>query len=132
MISARLVLLVAALAACTSSPLSADDKAAPPKLPAYTDAEAKAHVGEEATVTGLVAGVSTSKSGNTYLNLGAKHPKEVFSGVILGEDAAKVPEPKQYEGKTVALSGKIEIRNNQPQMVLKGAEQIKVVEAAAK
>jgi len=131
MISARFVLLLAALAAFTTNSLFADDKAAPAKLPSYSDADAKQHIGDEATVTGLVAGVSTSKSGNTYLNLGARHPKEVFSGVILAEDAAKIPDPKQYDGKTVALSGKIEIRNNQPQMILKAPEQIKIVEPAA-
>jgi hypothetical protein len=33
--------------------------------------EAAAHVGEYATVEGVVAKVFTSKSGNTFLNIGA-------------------------------------------------------------
>ena len=36
--------------------------------------EAAAHTGEYATVEGVVAKVFTSKSGNTFLNIGATYP----------------------------------------------------------
>ena len=36
--------------------------------------EAAAHVGEYVTVEGVVAKVFTSKSGNTFLNIGAAYP----------------------------------------------------------
>jgi hypothetical protein len=36
---------------------------------------AAAHVGEYATVEGVVAKVFTSDNGNTFLNIGARYPK---------------------------------------------------------
>ena len=44
--------------------------------------EAAAHIGEYATVEGLVAKVFTSKSGNTFLNIGAAYPNQTFTGWI--------------------------------------------------
>jgi hypothetical protein len=39
---------------------------------------ATAHIGEYATVEGVVAKVFTSKNGNTFLNMGASYPKPDF------------------------------------------------------
>ena len=44
--------------------------------------EAAAHVGEYATVERVVAKVFTSKSGNTFLNIGASYPNQTFTGWI--------------------------------------------------
>ena len=44
--------------------------------------EAAAHVGEYATVEGVVAKMFTSKSGNTFLNIGASCPNQTFTGSI--------------------------------------------------
>ena len=44
--------------------------------------EAAAHVGEYATVEGVVAKVFTSKSGNTFLNIGAAYPNQTFTDWI--------------------------------------------------
>jgi hypothetical protein len=44
--------------------------------------EAAAHVGEYATVEGVVAKVFASKSGNTFLNIGASYANQVFTGWI--------------------------------------------------
>jgi hypothetical protein len=41
--------------------------------------EAAAHVGQNATVEGFVAKVFTSKSGNTFLNIGATYPNQTFT-----------------------------------------------------
>jgi hypothetical protein len=43
--------------------------------------EAAAHIGEYATVEGVVAKVFTSRSGNTFLNIGAAYPNQTFTGV---------------------------------------------------
>jgi hypothetical protein len=43
---------------------------------------AASHVGEYATVEGVVAKVFTSKSGNTFLNIGARYPNQTFTGWI--------------------------------------------------
>jgi len=44
--------------------------------------EAAAHVNQLATVEGVVAKVFTSKSGNTFLNIGASYPNQTFTGWI--------------------------------------------------
>jgi hypothetical protein len=41
--------------------------------------EAAAHVNQYATVEGVVAKVFTSKSGNTFLNLGPIYPNQTFT-----------------------------------------------------
>ena len=43
---------------------------------------AAGHVGEYATVEGVVAKVFTSKSGNTFLNIGAAYPNQTFTDWI--------------------------------------------------
>jgi len=43
---------------------------------------AASRVGEYATVEGVVAKVFTSKSGNTFLNIGATYPNQTFTGWI--------------------------------------------------
>ena len=40
------------------------------KSAAYSDVEAGKHVGDEATVTGKIAGISKSGKGNVFLNFG--------------------------------------------------------------
>src|ERR1700756_3321809 len=44
--------------------------------------EAGAHINEWATVEGVVAKVFTSKSGNTFLNIGATYPNQTFTGWV--------------------------------------------------
>ena len=44
--------------------------------------EAPSHVNEWTTVEGMVAKVFTSKSGNTFLNIGASYPNQVSTGWI--------------------------------------------------
>lgn len=95
--------------------------------PAYTDAEAAQHIGEEATVTGKVFSVFTSSKGTTFLNFGASYPKHVFGGIIFAGNTATVGDLKQYEGKEVSLSGRIEAGpDKKPQIVIKGTDQIKL------
>jgi hypothetical protein len=43
---------------------------------------AAGHVRQYATIEGVVAKVFTSKNGNTFLNIGAAHPNQTFTGWI--------------------------------------------------
>ena len=52
------------------------------KFERFGPPRAAAHLGEYATVEGVVAKVFTSKSGNTFLNVGAAYPKQTFTGWI--------------------------------------------------
>lgn len=100
--------------------------------PTYPVAEAASHVGEEATVTGKVVAVTKSGKGNTFLNFGDRFPRQTFSGVIFASSEEAVGDVKQYEGKEVAVTGRIEMSPEQkPQIVIKKAEQIRLLDPAA-
>src|SRR5258708_2462298 len=72
--------------------------------------EAAAHVGEYATVEGVVAKVLTSKSGNTFLNIGAVYPNQTFTGWIPPASAiSESPILASIEGKHVKITGQIEM-----------------------
>lgn len=102
--------------------------------PVYPDTEAANHVDEEATVTGKVFGVSTSKTGTTYVNLGGNFPQHTFAGVIFVSKQADVGDVKQYEGKEVTLTGRITLSRDaskKPQILISKADQIKLATAPA-
>jgi hypothetical protein len=68
--------------------------------------EAAAHVGECATIEGVVAKVFTSKSGNTFLNIGAAYPNQTFSGWIPpASPVSKSTRLSDIEGKHVRITG---------------------------
>ena len=75
----------------------------------YTAADAAKHVGETATVTDRVDGVHQSGKGNIFLNMGGKYPNQAFTAFIPSRSAAQFPNPQQYDGKTVAVTGKIQL-----------------------
>ncbi len=123
--SLRLLCLGALLGLTTPLSSHAQDK------PHYTETEAAKHVGEEATVTGKVVAVSKSGKGTTYLNFGDRFPRHVFSGVVLARDEAAAGDMKQYEGKTVAVTGRIDLsQDEKPQIMISKPEQIKLAEDA--
>ena|SRR5258708_11217459 len=72
--------------------------------------QAAAHVGEYATVEGVVAKVFTSKSGNTFLNIGAAYPNQTFTGWIPpASPLSKSPMLSDIEGKKVKITGRVEM-----------------------
>jgi hypothetical protein len=76
---------------------------------------AAAHVGEYATVEGVVAKVFTSKGGNTFLNIGAAYPNQTFTGWIPpASPVSKSPILSGLEGKQVKITGRIEIFGRPP------------------
>jgi hypothetical protein len=46
------------------------------------DTEAAEHVGQKATVEGVVFAISNSGKGNTFINFGGKYPHQTFTGWI--------------------------------------------------
>jgi hypothetical protein len=55
--------------------LSADE-------PLINPTDAPTHVGQNVTVSGLVASVFVSKRGNAFINFGDKYPNQTFTGWI--------------------------------------------------
>ena len=91
-------------------------------------AEARKHIGEKATVCGVVAGIhkaTNSKGTPTFINLDERYPNQIFTILIWGDDLSKFPgAPESWEGKRVCASGTITSYRGVPEIVAKESEQI--------
>jgi hypothetical protein len=91
----------------------------------YTALEAAKHVGEMATVTDKVDCVQRSDNGNVFLNMGGKSATQAFTAVIPSGNSAQFSHLQQYEGRTVAVSGKIVSYRGNPEIVVTSPSQLK-------
>jgi hypothetical protein len=95
-----------------------------------TTSEAAKHVGENATVCGVVAGVHTATSSKglpTFVNLDKAYPNQVFTILIWGSDLSKFsPAPASWDGKRVCATGTIALYRNVPEIVARNANQIAI------
>ncbi len=89
-----------------------------------TSSQAKDFVGEFKYVKGLVAGVTTTKSGITYINFDNKYPDNIFSAVIFKDYKDLFDIAALNKCKNIVVYGKIEMYKEKPQIVLKEASQI--------
>ena len=92
-------------------------------------ADAKAHVGEQATVCGVVKSARWASNSNrrpTFLNLDEAYPKQLFTVVIFEENRGKfTPPPEtQFDKKRICVSGKIEDFRGTPEIVVSEPTQI--------
>ena len=89
--------------------------------------ETRQHVGQSVTVEGVVVEVNTTdRSGLTFLDMGGRYPNNVFTAVILKEDASKFPDVKTLEGKTIDVTGTIKLYKGKTEVMLNDAGQIKL------
>jgi hypothetical protein len=100
--------------------------ASDPKGPVYTTAEAKDHVGEVASVVGVVQQVSTSSKGTQFLNFDGTYPDAPFSAVVLPADNAAVGDLSNLEGKKVSVTGKITTYHDKPEILIKSKDAVSV------
>jgi DNA/RNA endonuclease YhcR with UshA esterase domain len=92
-----------------------------------TPAEAEHHVGESATVCGVVASAHyapTTKAQPTFLNLDQPYPNQIFTAVIFGRDRPKFGEPEAMQGKSICVTGKIELYRGKPEIIVHNVDQI--------
>ena len=84
--------------------------------------EASKHVGETATVCGVVASarfLSGARAQPTLLNLGKPYPNQLFTATIFGDDRAKFGTPeKTLLGKRICVSGAIREFRGVPEIIL--------------
>lgn len=94
--------------------------------------EASKHIGEKATVCGVVAGshkATNSKGTPTFINLDERYPHQLFTILIWGDDLSKFsPSPSTWDGKHVCATGTISSYRGVPEIVAKDAAQITVSE----
>jgi len=74
--------------------------------------------------TDKVNGVHQSGRGNIFLNLGGKDPNQIVTAFIPAASAGDFSNPQQYEGKTVAVSGKITLYHGKPEIIVTNVSQI--------
>jgi hypothetical protein len=100
----------------------------PAAAPELTPQQAGSHVGETATVCGIVASTNYStrtKGQPTFLNLDQPYPKQVFTIVIWGSDRPKFGTPEvQLMGKRLCATGKIEAYKGKPEIVATDPHQL--------
>ena len=96
---------------------------------AISPQEAARHIGQTATVCGVVASAryaSRSRSQPTFLNLGEPYPHQVFTVVIWGDDRSKFGEPEvTYAGKQVCATGEVRLYRGKPEMILSDPGQLR-------
>ncbi len=90
--------------------------------------DAAGHIGETATVCGIVASAeyeANEQSQPTLLDLGKPHPNAVFTAVIYGENRAKFGTPEtSLRGKRICVTGPIGDYNGKPEIVLTEPSQL--------
>jgi DNA/RNA endonuclease YhcR with UshA esterase domain len=97
-----------------------------------TPAQAGSHVGEVATVCGIVASTryaSSTRGKPTFLNLGKAYPNQIFTVMIWGEDREKFGEPEEkYRDKNICVTGLISMYRGVPEIIAKDPKQIRIIE----
>lgn len=92
-------------------------------------AEAAHHVGERATVCGVVASAKYAQSVGgqpTFLNLDAPYPRHIFTVLVWGEDRVAFPyPPESLDGTAVCVTGRIREYRGRPEIVIRGPEAIR-------
>ena len=93
-----------------------------------TAQEAANHIGETASVCGVVAStnyVSKSKGQPTFLNLDRPYPQQVFTVLIWGSDRSKFGTPEiSLMGKRVCATGQIKAYRGKPEIVATDPRQL--------
>jgi DNA/RNA endonuclease YhcR with UshA esterase domain len=91
-----------------------------------TAADAKNHIGEQATVCGKVASEHTATSSRgepTFINLDAAYPNQIFTILVWGDDRQKVGELPR-EGSRVCATGVIQEYRGVPEIVVRSSGQL--------
>jgi hypothetical protein len=98
--------------------------------PSISAAEAKNHLGENATVCGRVASThfaATSRGKPTFINLDEPYPNQIFTIVIWSSDRSKFGDPEStYRSKRICVSGTIESYRGIAQIIARERSQIKI------
>ena len=93
-----------------------------------TPEDAAKHVGQEATVCGLVAGAKYAqqvRGGLTFIDFGKPYPNSVFTAMIFASDRAKFGTPeKSLQGKQVCVTGTIRLYKGHAEIVLTDPKQL--------
>jgi hypothetical protein len=93
----------------------------------YTALEAAKHMGENATITDRIDGVYQSSAGDIFLSMGGKYPNQLFTAFIPSARASGFFRIQQYEGKIMAVSGRITSYKGKPEILIGSPSQLEVI-----
>jgi hypothetical protein len=91
-------------------------------------ADAKNHIGEQATVCGKVASERTatsSKGEPTFINLDSAYPNQVFTILVWGDDRKSVGE-LPHVGTQACVTGKIQDHKGVAEIVVRSSNQLRL------
>lgn len=86
---------------------------------------ASSHLGETATVKGVVADVHVARSGVTFIDIGGRYPQNAFTAVIFSEDVGTFPNVDSLSGRVVEIKGLVRLYKGKPEIILRSASQLK-------
>jgi DNA/RNA endonuclease YhcR with UshA esterase domain len=89
-------------------------------------AQAKAYVGKQVTVTGIVAQVSFRPS-IVFLNFDKPYPDNPFTAIIRGSHTNEFEKLTALKGKPVSVKGRVRDYNGKPELELTGKSQLKLL-----
>lgn len=88
--------------------------------------QAGSHIGQLVTVEGVVTEVHTARSGSaTFIDMSGIYPNNAFTGVIFARDMAAVGDVSAFAGRTVDISGTVQLYRNRPEIIIRSASQIR-------
>tara|TARA_R110002073_G_scaffold43095_2_gene119994 strand:+ start:985 stop:1341 length:357 start_codon:yes stop_codon:yes gene_type:complete len=88
--------------------------------------DASHYIGNSLTVEGVVSQVSATRGGTTFINFGGRFPNHVFYAVIFRQNTDQFSDVFALEGRTIAISGVVELYKGKPQIVLNSADQLEL------
>jgi hypothetical protein len=101
--------------------------AAPTQAAVIPATAAGSHTGRAATVEGVVSEVHTARSGaETFIDVGGMYPNQAFTAVIPQRSMAAVGDVSGLRGRTVDITGTIEMYEGKPGVFITSRAQIRV------
>lgn len=82
------------------------------------------HIGETASVSGILVDAYTSASGTVFLDFCKNYKTCPFSGVIFADDVKRFGDLSRYAGQSVTLTGKISSYQGKAEIVLSDPSQL--------
>lgn len=89
--------------------------------------DANSHVGQFATVEGVVARVYTRLNRTTYIDIGGRYPNQSVSGVIFERDSSAVGDVNGLTGNKVRIIGTIYLFRGYPEIMVTSRNQLRVI-----
>jgi DNA/RNA endonuclease YhcR with UshA esterase domain len=93
------------------------------------DTEAAQYVGKNVEVRGLVVSVTTSPLGTAFINFGKEYPDQTFAWFIAaGSKMGTDQRIDMLQGKTIGITGIIELYQGKPEIEVTATDQIKALD----